>query len=345
VRVKALIENHLADRRWREVFLLVASVLDDGDALFEQMNTQLKRMIAASVTIAKMLRWVAQQAAGDLSTQEAAKRPMSLMRAIMLAGVLDLHRALAKSSASDCARASVLARTSSLVRASDRVSVLGRASELARVSDRDFVRASELARALARTFDHVVDIASDRELVRVRDLALNLNRALDCASTRTHAVYITRALDCASVLDCDSSLALFPSVGSIAVRLWVKLRMGAYGEEERSRCAQQVAEMLARLVEECMKQARLDLTRALSALNVPAADASIETWRAFDQGFGVAMQPYYDDAPSWQLNEWQLDTVADYFYANGRLLKCLELASVSDRGQIKNSLFLPPGGD
>jgi hypothetical protein len=53
--VERLVAKHMYDTRWREVFLLVASMLDDGSPLLNQMMTSLDMMVASSPPLRKVL--------------------------------------------------------------------------------------------------------------------------------------------------------------------------------------------------------------------------------------------------------------------------------------------------
>jgi hypothetical protein len=56
--LKRLINNHLTDDRWREVFLLTASLLDDADIFFNQFNQAIDELISGDEVLVGMLRWI-----------------------------------------------------------------------------------------------------------------------------------------------------------------------------------------------------------------------------------------------------------------------------------------------
>jgi predicted NACHT family NTPase len=58
-----VLEGHIADDRWREVFLLTASMLDNADRLFAQFAAALEKMVREEEAIVGLLIWAEEQAA------------------------------------------------------------------------------------------------------------------------------------------------------------------------------------------------------------------------------------------------------------------------------------------
>ncbi len=63
----------------------------------------------------------------------------------------------------------------------------------------------------------------------------------------------------------------------------------------------------------------------------------------FTQKLRVVMITHRDIGHSLPLNNVQIVQVWSYQNANNLLFDCLQLAIVSDRARIENSLWLPPG--
>lgn len=55
--LETLVE-HLVEKRWEEVFLLVSSTLDEADYLFKLMSKRLRKILDGNVNILNMLNWV-----------------------------------------------------------------------------------------------------------------------------------------------------------------------------------------------------------------------------------------------------------------------------------------------
>ena len=144
--LEVLVNTHLTDRRWREVFFLVAGLMRNADGLLTLMETKAQTLINTD-KLRALIQWTNQVTAGSAGDfKPAAKRTIALFYARALARArdlardrdLDLARALARDLARDLARA--LARD--LARDRD--------LDLARARARDLALARDLARDLAR---------------------------------------------------------------------------------------------------------------------------------------------------------------------------------------------------
>lgn len=163
----ALIQNHIQDDKWREVFLLTTSMLDRADQFLLQIHEQANILFQESPDITRYFQTARGLLLKDESPFLLIVRQLSALY-IIVALAHDLTLTLAR----DRARALALA--------------LGRALALDRALDRalDLALASARARDLARTSDLALDLAlaSDlgRALARARalTLTLDLDRAL-----------------------------------------------------------------------------------------------------------------------------------------------------------------------
>jgi len=53
-----LVENHLVDSDWREVFLLVAGLLDEADEFLQQLENEIQKYIRNTPNLQKLLHWI-----------------------------------------------------------------------------------------------------------------------------------------------------------------------------------------------------------------------------------------------------------------------------------------------
>ena len=149
--------SHLTDDRWREVFLLTASLLDEADAFFDQFRQALDNLIGNDKIIIELLDWADREAVGvDMPYKLAALKALCIYRALALA--LDLVLDL------DLDHAHAHARALALALDLDRNLAHDRARDLALIFDLD--------RALDRALDR--DLALDRARVLDRDRAHDL---------------------------------------------------------------------------------------------------------------------------------------------------------------------------
>lgn len=237
--LKGLIDQYLTDNRWREVFLLAASMLDDADLFFEQFALALGRMVREEDVIAGLVSWAEAQAGrlGNKGIKPSEMRSQCICFALALARALirdrnlardrDLVRDHARDLGRDLDRTHNLALSLDLDRdhARELARNLDRARaraldlqlERARAQDVDFDNALAHARALARDLDLDLGCAFARDLERecVLALAHANTRALD----RDHARPLAHALDLdferaiAHDLDCESARALARDFG------------------------------------------------------------------------------------------------------------------------------------
>jgi hypothetical protein len=216
--LKGLVDQYLTDNRWREVFLMTASMLDDADPFFEQFALTLERMAREEDMIADLVRWAEEQPERSASrgTKPSEMRSQFLCYALALARALIRDRNLARD------RDLVRDHSRDLARDLDRTHSLAlalnldrdRARALAHDLDRTRARALDLQLERARALDRELDHALARARALARDLDLDLECAFardlerECDLARAHAN--TRALDrdharpIAHALDLDS---------------------------------------------------------------------------------------------------------------------------------------------
>ncbi len=148
------LSNHVTEKRWREVFLLVVGMLPSADDLLQLMKHQIDSLLAGDEKLQQFLTWVERKS----HSVEASYKP---------AAVRAFYFALA------------LARDRCAIYGPDRaIYRLARDRTLALDLNRD------LARAIARERDHALDLALDLALDHARDLALNTELQLKLLQLR-----------------------------------------------------------------------------------------------------------------------------------------------------------------
>ena len=159
---------HLNDSRWREVFLLTASLLDDATPLFQAMQNSAQEILAQDTNLLHIQRWAVNHAESAPNNTQASLRSLYwvLLLNLVYAHVLDRDR--------DLARARALALDLDLDRALD-LSL-----------DHGLYLSLEFARAHARAF--ALDLARDIYLARdiAHTLALDLTHDLDLFFKKPH---------------------------------------------------------------------------------------------------------------------------------------------------------------
>lgn len=84
------------------------------------------------------------------------------------------------------------------------------------------------------------------------------------------------------------------------------------------------------------------LHTALSALIVPESKSPEIVW----QTFATELQPHtiehHDIGHDWDFDKAQTEMLKRYFAAAHLMIKCLDVAYVTDRAAIEDRLLLPP---
>jgi len=75
---------------------------------------------------------------------------------------------------------------------------------------------------------------------------------------------------------------------------------------------------------------------------VPEEDAPESAWRYLEEELQAVMIAHRDIGHEWDLDGKSAGQLLRYLRANQLLLDCLQVAYVSDREAIADSLLLPP---
>jgi hypothetical protein len=217
---------------------------------------------------------------------------------------------------------------------------------LARAHDLACALALYLARALARDRDRA--FALDLGLARLRaiDLALALN--LDSALVRTRD--LARALTSEPIFARDIADGLTSALArarSLALNLTIERDRAsdpAYSRDLARALARALAGVWSKALDLSQRLGVRELHDAFSALPIPAASSSPEAFQAFAEALRGILTEHRIISHGWEFAPVQTRHLADYYGANHLLLQCLDLAVVSNRQAIEDSLLLPPGG-
>ena len=171
--------QHLAEKRWREVFLLTVGLLPEADELLLMMKETVDQILARDDKLQEVLDWVYQKS----DSVNGLYKPAAIrafyfdrVRTLTFDLTLDLDLALARARSIDLVRALVLVR--------DR----DRDPDLARALNLDLAFNFELTRALTLDLDLVLILAL------AHALALNLDLTLDLDLDLTLDLDLARAL-------------------------------------------------------------------------------------------------------------------------------------------------------
>ncbi|HEY9620851.1 MAG TPA: NACHT domain-containing protein [Crinalium sp.] len=146
--VEDVVEHHLVDHHWREVFLLLAG-LQQADDLLLLMEKQAASLIHTP-NLQNLLKWAEQATTGS----ECSYKPV-VKRAIAIFLALDLAQALALDQARVRALNLDIDRARNLALALDHTLTLNRALDLALARALDLTRALDLVLDIAHKFEEI----------------------------------------------------------------------------------------------------------------------------------------------------------------------------------------------
>lgn len=304
--------NHVTEDRWREVFLLTASLLAEADDLISLMRSAIDRLVRGEAELVRLLTWAAAKA--EQAQVPSVRRTAVRLAYIFLSLAFALYRALALA----------------LHRARSRALALDLKSALARA--RSHQRASAIDRTCARALE--ITVALDLYHTFESAFALDLDREgpLVLARKRT----LTRELEFGDGVALDYALLYgWQSAAILGLLYDAKLR-GHYVRD--------YAGYLAEIGTLSKSTSATGLAEQLGRLNVPSAGDFEQTWADFAAKLLNIMRQERDLGHDWQLTATQVDKLNAYFAANELLVQCLKLAVVSDRQAILDGLLLPPAG-
>jgi hypothetical protein len=362
-----LLFKHITDDKWREVFLLTASLLSDGTTFLSGFENALQQLLMQHPRLIPLLQQIVDQANESMSGYHtSAIRAFVLARDLALARDLDFDRALARVPTRALARAHAFARdldldlAHTLARDLAHTLVRGFARALALALDRDLDR--DLARAIALdlafdgtlTFD--LDLDLDRDFNRDFDFDLDLARdldltcALNCDFARDrdlardldHDIAFARALALEHTfdIDTDTDLDIDTDLKELGIELDLK-------------------KLISKILRKCELQGQVDLYVEISVLEVPPDDAPAEVWQRFaDDLKQIVMEQeplkHFDQLHaeaeeladelrgkmSFSDAEWR--AIDAYIRATRLFYDCLQLAYTPDRKAFEDRMFLPP---
>jgi hypothetical protein len=377
---RRLFRDHLTDDRWREVILLIASMLNNADLFFAAFLVAIGDLVRGDKVIVRLLQWAENKAA---TSSQLYRR--SFVRALNLASHLDFALACAGALANTIDRAldyaldhadvlaDTIASASAIANAIDCGSAITSALDftgnLARVRPLDLVSARALTRALASArglaIDRVSGLNSALEGALAIDHELSVAIDRDLASNLERVSASARALDRVSALDINVEVSLSGAVERASARDLVSARDLAYSADfdafllgVSSRIyyivgygggGRNTSSLISLWLEVAAERSRVlgldDLGWSLAQLQVPPGNAPVREWLELAETLRETLVTFRDIGHDWNLDTERVERIQSYLQANCLLVECLELAHVSDREEILDGLLLPPQPD
>lgn len=313
-----LIDNHLGDPRWREVFLLTASLLSEESAndFFSQMQQGIDQLVAEEPTLLQLLSWADEK---SRLTNSPADR-QHIVRFVYV--FLTLSRALAHERAL----------------AFDREIVFERAPA--------FVRARALKLSLARTLDRTLELARTLELIR----ELTLDLTLECTLDLSLSFALARPLEF-PIEHTHTQILSFAATPYIGFDYslfytWSYAELFASKAIDRNNQAWQASmSVYPDLVAEMTKLAKaaklISAANRITAQPIPHSTATLQEWQHYAAVLFEILQQQELDR-EWVFSNEQSERLNRYFAANELLIQCLKVATVTDRQMLIKGVLEPP---
>ncbi len=295
--------QHIHVPRWREVFLLTASLLDNADDFFALF----REALASDVKLHPTLNWAKNKYPAIAGAESMPTRFFTL--AFSVAYSITPVPTLIRDAAPSRLRHN-LVRNIDLVL--DLACDLGRVLRRARALDRELARSLYIIRNLARNLASAIEYAHDdinhNHYTNTDEFDFD---EFDHAIARSHACklnhkYIRRDYLLITMSMAANTLSWFPS------------------------------SFAGNNVKQAIQQGVVQLLEWDISLSLPPATETKADWQAFAEVLKTAMAQYE------MHRMFQVQAMNNYFSGNKLLLDCLAIATVTDREAIRNSLFLPP---
>ncbi len=329
-----IVQRNGYDDGWHEVLMMVASLLEpeSSDLLFAEWSAADQTRLTLSSALRGIANWIGKNTARERGTTKALKRSEYLTLALALDHSLD--------QAADRSRQRIIGV--SYDKALDFGVALGADAE--RCLDFALARALRVALDKACLLDSTIGLGRnlrfqlEGHLERALGEARELDPDLDKALRRTRGRTLDRSLDLDLALDRARDIALD------------RLERG-YMERGLSLLYLTIAHISRRFSAEAkyvIAKARdyvdshdLKLGFALESLSVPA-EFDAMAWNAFLASFRGMLKSHADIGHGLRLTDRDHKTLSRYLMSQKRMLECLEVASVSDRQAIRDSVLSLP---
>lgn len=337
--------SHLTEKRWREVILLTAGMLEKADSLLLRMKSQIDGMLANDEKLQQYLDWVNEKARSvDAPYKPAALRAFyfSLSRSRALSFSLSVSFSFPLNPSGSVQPIGILILILIFLDL-----VQSGLYRLAPLLFEDYHLDLDLSRTLSQSLslDLSRTLSLSLSLDRALSRTLSLDRALTLSLDRTLSLSLDRALSLDFSLDFSRTLSLDLS---LYLHLHLDFYLSLYLDLDPDPC---LSLSLDRPLDRSLD---LELERPLQELRdmLPDPHKDREHFKQWWQSNGstwteklrVVMIEYRDIGHDWQFNEAQDELLRQYYYANQLLVDCLKsdcYISRSVREEIEASLLLP----
>ena len=284
----AEIGSHVGEPRWREVWLMLATMVD-ADEIVPEIKKRTDMLVEKDPEIQRFLEWCTRKGDGRNYAYKAA----SVRALFFVFGLFGIG------TAGNRRLGQVLSRDYDFTRIANRDRVADGASEL------DIALSLDPARALDLASDCALDLARDRDVVRARNYDIELALALDSG------------LDRETISPCEQELALALDLASERVQAFDPA-LGLAIDRAIDRALGR-AEITARYDAPALIPELQELRREYSGTTESSSQDWISKLRR------VAIQ-HMDIGHEWKFTSQRAEVLRQYYRANILLIECMRVA-------------------
>lgn len=299
--------SHISDSRWREVFLLVSSLLNEADDFFLAMQKEASKIIRADSVLFQIHRHI------ESKTTQIKEYLPSAVRALYYFLNLDIYRVVDQAVTYPQAF-NYVSRAINLVASLDNHIVIDHA-----ISS-EFVLDPKIAQTFNTDYPHRFE-NRDAELYLAIENRLSIVQRLTRIQNRLHksgqGVYdVFVDLNLASLLQITKYFVLVGTSFDLSPLL---PKLNKYFDDAKVFVtAPEIQEFLS---------------------NTPEKNSTPIIWHAYFEGLHAAIQKYSNLRHHVSLSIVKLQAIDDFIKANQLILDCLEVAYVEDRNKIVNNVL------
>jgi hypothetical protein len=332
----SLISRHLTDQRWREIFLLTASLLNDADYFVTSMCDTISHLFSNAPKLCHLLIWAYDR---TINSNASVERRV-IVQLAYLSLLLSLDRSMARY------RANCLELERS--RESERYSETAIFGEVDRAFARSLDRKSahERERDRERTYERALTQVLTKvhmfwnSLLRTYPIDFDLDS--EGVSTRTHN--IDQALVCANSLAQNLAIPVLGfDYGLYYAWAYANLFSyeNVYRQDKNWQLAMSQFPNLIQGVATLADNAGLfALAQHLRSINIPLPSASWQSWQKYSDTLFAFLRNERDFDCKREFSQEEIIQLNNYFYGNELIVQCLNVAAISDRARILRSLLL-----
>jgi energy-coupling factor transporter ATP-binding protein EcfA2 len=303
--------RHLADSRWREVFLLVASLLPTAEIFFSSFRRETQNLIKGDKKLVDVIKWASQIALGF---QEATH--ISISRMVAIAEIISIERFI------NDVRKMTSKRDIQITNDFFRNHNIDLDTDISLNDAVDLIRTIVSNRPIGpqhkETLIHIIRLSYDRSSATALSIGPDLLSDSQLNSIRTIFRDHIRVLD-----------------SQLMEKIKEELKIKYERERELAN-----AYYAIRIVRDYIANFLTNLQMVIKELSLPNSFATDEEWKIYIRDLYQKIVNRNIIEGGFQLKEEQIKQIEKYIRVSILGVECLQLANVSNYQEIVDGMFL-----